>query len=92
MRLPDLLLATMTDLSDRVKPGATIAVRATPKASRDRIDDGIDPLRVYVTAPPEDGKANEAIRRLLAKSLGIAKSRLTLVRGQSARDKVFRID
>jgi uncharacterized protein (TIGR00251 family) len=82
----------MTDLSDRVKPGATIAVRVTPKASRDRVDGETDPLRIYVTAPPEDGKANEAVRRLLAKSLGIAKTRLTLVRGPTSRDKVFRID
>lgn len=82
----------MTDLSDRVKPGATIAVRVTPKASRDRIDADAGPIRVYVTAPPEDGKANAAVQKLLAKSLGIAKSRLTLIRGMGARDKVFRID
>ena len=82
----------MTDLSDRVKPGATIAVRVTPRASRDGVDAETDPLRIYVTAPPEDGKANEAVQKLLAKSLGIAKSRLTLVRGQTSRDKVFRID
>lgn len=82
----------MTDLADRVKPRATIAVRVTPKASRDRIAVGTDPLRIHVTAPPEDGKANEAVRRLLAESLGIPKSRLTLVRGQTSRDKIFRVD
>jgi uncharacterized protein (TIGR00251 family) len=82
----------MTDLADRVKPGATFAVRVTPKASRDRIDCETDPLRVHVTAPPEDGKANEAVRKLLARCLGIAKTRLTLVRGQTSRDKIFRVD
>ena len=82
----------MTDLSDRVKPGANIAVRVTPRASRDRVDAETDPLRIHVTAPPEDGKANEAVQKLLAKSLGITKRRLTLVRGQISRDKIFRID
>ena len=87
-----LIWATMTDLSHMVKPGATIEVRVTPKASRDRIDCRADPLRIHVTAPPEDGKANEAVRKLLAKALGIAKTRLTLVRGQTSRDKAFRVD
>ncbi|WP_085880374.1 DUF167 domain-containing protein [Roseisalinus antarcticus] len=73
-------------------PGAEIALRATPRASRDRIvaEDGA--LRVYVTVPPEDGKANVAIARLLARALGVAKSRLTLLRGAGSRDKVFRLD
>lgn len=53
------------------------------------VDDGI--YRVYVTAVPEDGKATKAVIALLAKHLGIAKSRLELVRGETARDKVFRI-
>lgn len=81
----------MTDLSDRVKPGATIEVRVTPKTSRERIDASADPIRVYVTAPPEDGKANKAVQKLLAKALGVPKSRLELIRGQTSRDKVFRI-
>lgn len=81
----------MTDLSHLVRPGTDIAVRATPKAARDRIVVEGEAIRVYVTAAPEDGKANEAVRILLARALGLAKSRLTLVRGQAARDKVFRI-
>lgn len=81
----------MTDLSHLATPGADIAVRATPKAARDRILVEGGAIRVYVTAAPEDGKANEAVRVLLARALGLAKSRLTLVRGQTARDKVFRI-
>lgn len=81
----------MTDLSHLARPGADIAVRATPKAARDRIVVEGEAIRVYVTAAPEDGKANEAVRILLARALGLAKSRLTLVRGQTVRDKVFRI-
>ena len=45
-----------------------------------------------MTAPPTDGKANEAVRKLLAQALGVAPRRLTMVRGDSARDKLFRVD
>ena len=82
----------MTDLSHLVKPGAEIAVRVTPRASSDRIGLDGEQVRIYVTAVPVDGKANRAAQMLLAKALGIAKSRLTLVRGQTSRDKVSSID
>ena len=82
----------MTDLSHLAKPGAEIALRVTPKASRNAIVAAEDGLRAYVTVVPEDGKANAAVQKLLAKELGVAKSRLTLIRGQTSRDKVFRID
>lgn len=82
----------MEDLSHLVRPGAEIALRVTPKASRNVITQGEEGLRAYVTVVPEDGKANAAVIALLAKSLGIAKGRLTLIRGATSRDKVFRID
>lgn len=80
------------DLTALAVPGRVLHVRATPKASRDRIEVVGDSLRVYVTAPPDKGKANEAIRKLLAKALGVPKTRLTLLRGDTSRDKQFMID
>lgn len=83
----------MTDLSHLAQPGTLISVRVTPKASRNNVhveDDAT--IRVYVTTVPEGGKANAAVQKLLAKALGMAKSRLVLIRGETARDKVFRID
>ena len=82
----------MTDLSHLAHDGAEIRLRVTPRARRNAIivEDGL--IRVHVTAPPEDGKANAAVAKLLAKSLGVAKSRLTLLRGASSRDKLFRLD
>jgi uncharacterized protein YggU (UPF0235/DUF167 family) len=82
----------MTDLSHLARPGAEIAVRVTPKASRNAIVVEAGAIRVFVTAVPEGGKATAAVVKLLAKSLGVAKSRLTLLRGATARDKVFRLD
>ncbi len=81
----------MTDLSHLARPGARIAVRVTPKASRARIEEEAELVRVWVTVPPEDGKANAAVRKALAKALGVAPSRLTLVQGAASRDKVFEI-
>jgi uncharacterized protein YggU (UPF0235/DUF167 family) len=49
-------------------------------------------VRVWTTAAPTDGQANEAVRRLLAKRLGLAPSCLSLVRGATARDKTFEIE
>ena len=82
----------MTDLSHLARTGAEISVRVTPKASRDRITVEDDQIRVYVTTVPEDGKATAAVQKLLAKALGVAKTRLTLLRGATSRDKLFRID
>lgn len=82
----------MSDLTHLAVSGAEISVRVTPKASRNALVSGDEGLRAYVTVVPEDGKANAAVVKLLAKALGVAKSRLTLVRGQTARDKVFRVD
>ena len=82
---------TRGDLSHLAEPGAEIAVRVTPGASRNRIELGPAGLRVHVTAGPERGKANAAVQKVLARSLGVPKSRLLLIRGGAARDKVFRI-
>jgi uncharacterized protein YggU (UPF0235/DUF167 family) len=71
--------------------GAEIAVRVTPRASRNRIVVEEGQIKVYVTTLPEDGKANAAVQTMLAKALGVPKSRLTLIRGQTSRDKVFRV-
>jgi uncharacterized protein YggU (UPF0235/DUF167 family) len=82
----------MTDLSQFAKAGTEISVRVTPKASRNAVVCQDETIKVYVTTVPENGKATAAVQKLLAKSMGIAKSRLTLVRGQSSRDKLFRVD
>ncbi|MBV7395036.1 DUF167 domain-containing protein [Mameliella sediminis] len=79
------------DLSDLATPGAMLAVRVTPKASRNAVLRDGDDLRVTVITVPEGGKANAAVIKLLAKALGIPKSRLELVRGETSRDKQFRI-
>ena len=80
------------DLDHLTQTGTEIALRVTPKASRNAIEMRDGALRAYVTCVPEGGKANAMVQNLLAKAMGIAKSRLTLIRGQTARDKVFRVE
>jgi uncharacterized protein len=47
---------------------------------------------IRVTAPPVDGKANEALCRLVAKRAGVAPSRVRIVRGPTARDKTLEVE
>lgn len=75
-----------------------IAVRLTPKAAANRIGEmralpnGDAQLVIYVTAPPDKGKANEAMLNLLAEHLGVAVSSLSIVRGHTVRNKLVRVD
>jgi uncharacterized protein (TIGR00251 family) len=69
-----------------------LAVRLQPRARRDEIvgeRNGV--LVVRVTAPPVDGRANAALCRLIAKAVGVAPSKVEIVRGHGSRDKVVRV-
>lgn len=75
-----------------------LSVRLTPNGGRDAIDgiesgsDGECYLKARVSVAPEKGKANKALIALVAKSLGISKSSLSLVSGDTARKKILRIE
>ncbi|MDO9637756.1 MAG: DUF167 domain-containing protein [Pseudotabrizicola sp.] len=78
--------------SHLAQPGAEIRVRATPRARQPGVTHTEEGFRISVTAPADEGRANAAVAEALAHALGVAKSRLTLVRGATARDKTFRLD
>jgi len=79
--------------SARAVPGALFALHVTPGARRnDLVDLPEGGYRANTTTPPEDGRATAAVAEMLAKALGVAKSRLTLIKGGTARDKLFRLD
>lgn len=70
--------------------GVSLAVRAQPGAKKNRVCGVHDcALKVAVTAPPEDGKANEALIRFLAESFGCKPNQVELVQGRTDRRKVF---
>ena len=72
--------------------GQNFEVRVTPKASRNKVEYSDGLFRVYVTTVPENGKATSDVVKLLAKALGVPKSTLILVRGETSRHKIFRIE
>ncbi len=89
----------MTGSAFRLAQGKIIfAVRLTPKGGRNAIEgwqksaDGREYLKVRVSAAPHDGEANEALIALLARALGVAKSRVTIVAGASARLKQVAVE
>ena len=76
-----------------VEGGVEIGLRVSPGARCDRIQGRYgDRLKVQVRAPPEDGKANRALRRFFATKLGRTLDEITVVHGETSRDKRIRID
>lgn len=72
---------------------ARIQVRLTPRSARDEIAGWQEgSLRVRVSAPPVEGKANAALERLLAKALGVPKIAVGIISGGRSRDKTVIID
>jgi uncharacterized protein (TIGR00251 family) len=70
-----------------------IRVKAVPGASRDAIAGALgDRLKIRVSAPPEGGKANDAIIRLLSKALQTSERSITLLTGPASPMKTFRVD
>lgn len=87
----------MLDLFDYKNPPDTLRVKVTPKAKAERIKkevstDGTVLYKIYVTAAPKDGKANEAVIKLLSKALGVAKSNLIITHGHTSREKTIKIN
>lgn len=75
------------------KSGSAIAVRVTPRASKNEItgvlEDGT--IKIRLTAPPVDGKANQTLIEYLSKVLGCAKKDIEIVAGESGRNKLITI-
>ena len=69
--------------------GLVLSVRAFPGAKRSNVRMTEDCLKVYVTQIPEKGKANEAIRKQIAKSLNLRISQVELLRGETSSHKQF---
>ena len=72
--------------------GVTFAVRVHPRAKKNAITGELgDALKVALTAPPVEGKANEACIEFFAKLLKVPRSSVSIAAGQSSRNKVIRI-
>jgi len=72
--------------------GATFAVKVHPRAKKNAITGEVgDALKVALTAPPVDGKANEACIEFFAKLLKVSRSSVTIAAGLTSRNKVIRV-
>jgi len=70
----------------------TLKVRVNPRAKRNAVTKTTDgSLKVYVTAPPEDGRANEAVVEAIAEWLGVKRQQVEIVTGATSRNKVVRV-
>lgn len=67
-------------------------MRVTPGARSEGVEVADGKLLVKVRVKPEDGKANVAVAEMLGAALGLATSRLRLLRGATGRDKLFQIE
>jgi uncharacterized protein (TIGR00251 family) len=77
----------------RARPSAQLRVRVQARAAREEIVGERDgALVVRVSAPPEGGKANQAVCALIARRLRIGRTRVRVVRGQRSRDKSLVVD
>jgi uncharacterized protein (TIGR00251 family) len=72
--------------------GASFAVKVQPRAKRNAIAGALgDALKIAITAPPVEGKANEACIDFLATVLKVPRSSITIAAGQTSRNKVVRV-
>ena len=75
------------------KKGAALAVRVTPRASKNQIvgalNDGT--VKIRITAAPTEGQANDVLIKFLSDVLDVAKSRIEIVAGNTGRDKLISI-
>ncbi len=72
--------------------GATFAVKVHPRARKDAITGEVgDALKVALTAPPVEGRANDAVVEFFAKLLRVSRSSVTIAAGESSRQKVIRV-
>ncbi len=69
-----------------------IHIHVQPKSSQAKILVESGNIRVWVNAPPVDGEANDAVVKLFSKALKVAKSKISIIRGESSREKTLRIE
>lgn len=74
-----------------IDPEGRLAVRVTPGARTEGLAVSEGALQAKVRAKPQDGAANAAVMRLVAKALGLPMSRVELLRGDRSRDKLLKI-
>lgn len=77
----------------KAKDGIVFRVRLVPRARRDELAGVLNgALKIRLTAPPVEGRANEACVRFLARFLGVPRASVFIVTGHTAREKLIRVE
>ena len=71
---------------------ADVRITVQPKSSQNKVAVEDESIRVWVSTPPTEGEANEAVIKLFSKALKLAKSKILIVKGHSSREKTLRIE
>ncbi|MBI5699624.1 YggU family protein [Candidatus Saganbacteria bacterium] len=69
-----------------------VKIRVVPNAKQNKIVEEKDRLKVYLSAPPVEGKANKALVELMAEHYHVKRSQVTILRGQKGREKLIEVD
>ncbi len=78
---------------DYERSSTTIEVKVLPKSGRDEIRGFVNGiLKVLVSAPPMEGRANERLIELISSTIGVPRSNITIIKGRTSRKKTIRID
>lgn len=91
MAKPKTELPSAAEIRALADDEGRLAVRVTPGARSEGLEIGDGRLLARVRAKPEDGKATAAVQDLVATALGVGRSRVTLLRGATSREKLLRI-
>ena len=92
MARPKAELPPEKEVRALLDPEGRLSIRVSPGSSRDAIELAEGKLLVRVRARAVDGQANEAVLELVAKALRLAPSRVRLLRGAAAREKLLQVE
>jgi len=67
-------------------------VKVVPNAKQNKVVEEAGRLKVYLTAPPVEGKANKDLIEFLSEHFGVKKNKIKIIRGEKLRDKVVEIE
>jgi len=69
-----------------------LSIRVIPNAKQNKVIEGTERLKVYLTAPPVEGKANKALIEFLSEYFGVKKRKIKIIGGEKSREKVLEIE
>ena len=92
MARPAPSLPDAAALRARIDASGWLAVKVTPAAREESVTLADDAVLVKVRAPADKGAANEAVIQVVARALGLAPSRVSLLRGGTSRQKVLKVE